>query len=370
MRFACQGECPKNRFVPTPDGEPGLNYLCAGYKEFFTHIDGPMRLMADLVRSGRYADEIMAILAGARPQPTLPLRQRPQGETLPPTRPVDGRALIVRPGTVSGAPTAPPWSPEPRSQFRDGPRPASGPSHSAQESILAALCISGGGATEGSTPCTTGMTCVVSPQIRRASVGPERVSGWQPRRRRINRCYLGGRPTLDSGPDPRGDSIVVAALLSSPAHSHTRTLPVLVSILIGLASALAASWLVITAALIVIRPKGASWQSVTVFFPNVLRLLRGIYRDPEVPRAVRVRVWIAIAYNVQPFNLIPDFVPVIGFVDNIMVTAWALRGAMRKAGAEGISRHWPGTQEQLALLERVARLSPTPNDYTSPEPEA
>ena len=53
MRFACNGECPKNRFTLTPDGEPGLNYLCAGYKAFFTHIDGRMRLMADLLRAGR-----------------------------------------------------------------------------------------------------------------------------------------------------------------------------------------------------------------------------------------------------------------------------------------------------------------------------
>jgi uncharacterized protein len=63
VRFACHGECPKNRFVATPDGEPGLNYLCAGYKAFFTHIDRPMRMMADLLRSGRYADEVMGLLA-------------------------------------------------------------------------------------------------------------------------------------------------------------------------------------------------------------------------------------------------------------------------------------------------------------------
>lgn len=57
--FACYGECPRNRFITTPDGEPGLNYLCAGYKSFFKHIDGPMRTMAMLVNEGRYADEIM-----------------------------------------------------------------------------------------------------------------------------------------------------------------------------------------------------------------------------------------------------------------------------------------------------------------------
>jgi len=61
--FACYGECPRNRFIHTPDGEPGLNYLCAGYKAFFNHIDHPMRIMADLLRRGRYADEVMNILA-------------------------------------------------------------------------------------------------------------------------------------------------------------------------------------------------------------------------------------------------------------------------------------------------------------------
>jgi uncharacterized protein len=61
VRFACHGECPKNRFISTPDGEPGLNYLCAGYKAFFMHIDRPMRMMADLLRRGRYADEVMAL---------------------------------------------------------------------------------------------------------------------------------------------------------------------------------------------------------------------------------------------------------------------------------------------------------------------
>jgi uncharacterized protein len=63
VRFACHGECPKNRFIQTPDGEPGLNYLCAGYKAFFTHISHPMRMMADLLRQGRYADEVMNLLA-------------------------------------------------------------------------------------------------------------------------------------------------------------------------------------------------------------------------------------------------------------------------------------------------------------------
>lgn len=63
--FACYGECPRNRFIKTPDGDDGLNYLCAGYKAFFTHIDKPVKTMAGLLKQGRYADEIMQMPNGA-----------------------------------------------------------------------------------------------------------------------------------------------------------------------------------------------------------------------------------------------------------------------------------------------------------------
>ena len=63
VRFACHGECPKHRFIHTPDGEPGLNYLCAGYKHFFTHIDEPLKIMVDLFNQGRAAEEVMQKLA-------------------------------------------------------------------------------------------------------------------------------------------------------------------------------------------------------------------------------------------------------------------------------------------------------------------
>jgi uncharacterized protein len=61
--FACNGECPKNRFITTPDGEPGLNYLCAGYKAFFQRVDEPMKIMAMLMNAGRAASDVMEILA-------------------------------------------------------------------------------------------------------------------------------------------------------------------------------------------------------------------------------------------------------------------------------------------------------------------
>jgi uncharacterized protein len=64
VRFACHGECPKNRFLTTTDGEPGLNYLCAGWKAFFHRINEPVQMMAELMRMGRPASEIIAVMAG------------------------------------------------------------------------------------------------------------------------------------------------------------------------------------------------------------------------------------------------------------------------------------------------------------------
>lgn len=63
-RFACNGECPKNRFMKTPDGQPGLNYLCPGYKTYFRHITQYMNAMAQLISHGKPASLIMQAFHG------------------------------------------------------------------------------------------------------------------------------------------------------------------------------------------------------------------------------------------------------------------------------------------------------------------
>ncbi len=78
--FACRGECPKHRFVRTPDGEPGLNYLCPSYKRFFRHIDRDMRLMTQLLEARRAPAEIMDMYANAdrraaTASPAIPTRR-------------------------------------------------------------------------------------------------------------------------------------------------------------------------------------------------------------------------------------------------------------------------------------------------------
>jgi uncharacterized protein len=59
--FTCYGECPKNRVLKTPDGEEGLNWLCEGLKAFFIHTRTPMQIMANLLRNGQPASDIMSL---------------------------------------------------------------------------------------------------------------------------------------------------------------------------------------------------------------------------------------------------------------------------------------------------------------------
>ncbi len=70
--FACHGECPKNRFATTPDGEPGGSYLCAGYRAYFEHTAAPMKFMAGSLRRARPPADVMAWLDAARWQPGRP----------------------------------------------------------------------------------------------------------------------------------------------------------------------------------------------------------------------------------------------------------------------------------------------------------
>ncbi len=90
VRFVCNGECPKNRILATPAGEPGLNYLCAGYRKFFNYIDPYMKQMAEELRRGRPAANVMKALKAnrqAKPQPTpapqpAPNRRTPLGQAV------------------------------------------------------------------------------------------------------------------------------------------------------------------------------------------------------------------------------------------------------------------------------------------------
>jgi len=82
--------------------------------------------------------------------------------------------------------------------------------------------------------------------------------------------------------------------------------------------------------------------------------------DSTLPRGVRVRLWLLIGYLALPFDLIPDFIPVIGYADDAIIVVAVLRSVVRRAGADAIRRHWPGTADGLAALWAAAKLPGTP----------
>jgi uncharacterized membrane protein YkvA (DUF1232 family) len=88
--------------------------------------------------------------------------------------------------------------------------------------------------------------------------------------------------------------------------------------------------------------------------PDVLRLLRRLAADPAVPRSVRVRLVLLGVYLVLPIDLVPDFIPVIGYADDVVLIALVLRSVAHRAGADALDRHWPGTPEGLGTLKQLA----------------
>lgn len=90
--------------------------------------------------------------------------------------------------------------------------------------------------------------------------------------------------------------------------------------------------------------------------PDVVGLLRRLAADPTLPRGVRVRLTLLVAYLVLPIDLVPDFIPVVGYADDAIVVVLALRSVVRAAGPQALDRHWRGTAEGLGAVKRLAGL--------------
>src|SRR5689334_21473359 len=134
----------------------------------------------------------------------------------------------------------------------------------------------------------------------------------------------------------------------------------LLSLAIGLVATLAFIWLVLVLTLLILRPKGGLIREAIRILPDTLRLLRGLATDRSLGTGVRVRIWLLFAYLAMPFDLIPDFIPVLGYADDAILVAAVLRSVVRRAGPEAVRRHWPGTAEGLASVWSLARLGEVP----------
>ncbi len=130
-------------------------------------------------------------------------------------------------------------------------------------------------------------------------------------------------------------------------------LTAIVGVLVGLVLA----WLAVVAAVWHARPEEARVREALRLLPDLVRLLKRLASDRSLHRGVRLRLWLLLGYLVLPIDLVPDFIPVIGYADDAVIVALALRSVVRSAGPEALERHWSGTGDGLEAVRRLAGIT-------------
>jgi uncharacterized membrane protein YkvA (DUF1232 family) len=114
-----------------------------------------------------------------------------------------------------------------------------------------------------------------------------------------------------------------------------------------------AVWVLLLVVFWILRPRGATVGDIIAVLPDVLRLLRSLIGDPSVPPDVRVVLVALLAWIVSPIDLIPEFIPGLGPLDDVVVAIVALRYVRRRVGIDELRRRWAGTDGGFGLLLRV-----------------
>lgn len=134
-------------------------------------------------------------------------------------------------------------------------------------------------------------------------------------------------------------------------------------LILGVAGGVLLIWLVLVVCLYAVARREqdpARLGDLLRLVPDVLRLLRDLAADRTLPRAVRWRLTALVLYLVSPIDLVPDFVPVVGYADDAVVVALGLRWVVRAAGVEALDRHWSGTEHGLTVVKRLAGIPDRP----------
>ena len=124
-------------------------------------------------------------------------------------------------------------------------------------------------------------------------------------------------------------------------------------VIMGIIVALVVLWAVFLLLFFALRPKGVSVREMIGVIPDVLRLLRSVISDGSTPLDVRLVLIGLTAWILSPIDLIPDFIPVLGPLDDIVVAVVAMRYVRRRVGIEDLRKRWVGTPDGFALLARV-----------------
>jgi uncharacterized membrane protein YkvA (DUF1232 family) len=127
----------------------------------------------------------------------------------------------------------------------------------------------------------------------------------------------------------------------------------LIAIVIGLV----ALWVVLLVVLWLARPKGIAAGELLRLVPDTLRLIRGLIADGSVPLDVRAVLVGLLLWLISPIDLIPDFIPVLGTLDDVVVSIVALRYARRRLGLDELHRRWAGTEAGFDTLTRIVGTS-------------
>jgi uncharacterized membrane protein YkvA (DUF1232 family) len=123
--------------------------------------------------------------------------------------------------------------------------------------------------------------------------------------------------------------------------------------IIGIGVGLALVWASLIALLWIVRPRDARLGELLRIVPDLLRLVRSLLGDRGVPLGVRVALILLLVWLINPIDLIPEFIPVLGPLDDVVVAVLVLRYVRRRVGLEELQRRWPGTPEGFALLKAI-----------------
>jgi uncharacterized membrane protein YkvA (DUF1232 family) len=129
-------------------------------------------------------------------------------------------------------------------------------------------------------------------------------------------------------------------------------------LLVGLGAAVVVSWLALVVALLLVRPEGDLVRDALRILPDLIRLLKDLATDRTQPRGVRIRLGLLLAYLAFPIDLVPDFVPVLGCADDVIIVVAVLRSVVRRVGLGPVRAHWRGTEDGFNALCKATGLTP------------
>jgi uncharacterized membrane protein YkvA (DUF1232 family) len=133
------------------------------------------------------------------------------------------------------------------------------------------------------------------------------------------------------------------------------------SVVLAACAVVVLAWAIFVVLLLVVGRRSPGCAALARFVPDCLVLMRRLVADARVPRRRKLVLLVLVAYLVLPVDLVPDVIPVAGQLDDVVVLALALRFVLRSAGAAIVREHWPGPEESLSVLNRIAALDQEPS---------